>query len=51
MDTSSGLGLGDVDNEVADLAVEVVLVGVPVGAITTGDVWVGIDHTHALETS
>jgi hypothetical protein len=34
VDTSGGLGLLDVDLEVADLAVEVVLVGEPVGTVT-----------------
>lgn len=49
VNTSGDLGGGDVDDKVADLAVEVVLIGEPVGAIATGDIRIRINQAHALE--
>ena len=49
MNTCSSLGGRDVNDEVANLAVEVVLVRVPVGTVTTWDIGIGIDQAHTLE--
>lgn len=51
MHTGCGFGISDIDDKVTDRAVEIVLVGEPVGAISAHDVRIGIDEAHALERS
>jgi hypothetical protein len=49
VNTSGSLGSRNVNDEVADLTVEVVLVGEPVGTITTWDIRICVHDSHALE--
>lgn len=49
VDASSRSGSRDVDDHVADLAIKVVLVGVPVGAISSWNVRIRVDNAHTLE--
>lgn len=49
MDTGSNLGGRDINDKVADLAVEVVLVGVPIGAVASWDIGIRIDHAHTFK--
>ena len=45
----STIPLRDVENEIANLSEEVVLVGVPIGAVAIWYVRISINHSHALE--
>lgn len=51
MDTSAfgNRHVGDVNDKVADLAEEVVLVGVPLGAITARNVRIGVDDSKTFK--